>query len=139
MTDYLFVYGTLMSGSQSAQAKAVARSAMFVGPALLQGKLFLVDQYPACVPSADPDNQVLGDIYQLAQSELLSMLDDYEECSAKFPEPTEYRRVKHHVRLLSGDALEAWVYIYNRSTVGLNPLKKGRFVVSGYAQDVTRK
>ena len=139
MTDYLFVYGTLMSHSCSAHAAALARSAQLVGPAVLQGRLFLVDRYPALVVSNRSDDQVHGEIYRIVDGTVLTALDEYEECSPKFPEPTEYRRAKHVVQMPSGETFEAWVYIYNRATVGLKVLENGRFMNGPWLQDVTQE
>ncbi len=72
---------------------------------------------------------VYGQRYGLRDPDLvLSQLDAYEECGENFPEPTEYVRRKQPVRLNSGETIQAWVYIYNRPTVRLEPIPSGDFL-----------
>mgnify|MGYP006195104969 CR=1 FL=1 len=129
MPDYLFVYGTLRRGANHPMHQLIMQTSRFIGMAHFQGKLYRVTHYPAVVASVNPDEQVLGEVYQLLQPEqTLPQLDKYEECGADFPEPQEYRRELQPVRLENGDSLTAWVYLYNRSTVGLELLFSGDFM-----------
>ena len=129
MPDYLFVYGTLRRGANHPMHQLLMQNSCFIGMAHFQGKLYQVTHYPAVVASANPDEQVLGEVYQLLQPEqTLPQLDKYEECSADFPAPQEYRREMQQVVLENGDSLIAWVYLYNRSTVGLEQLLSGDFM-----------
>ena len=129
MPDYLFVYGTLRRGANHPMHQLLMQNSRFIGMAHFQGKLYQVTHYPAVVASANPDEQVLGEVYQLLQPEqTLPQLDKYEECGADFPAPQEYRREMQQVVLENGDSLIAWVYLYNRSTVGLEQLLSGDFM-----------
>ena len=129
MPDYLFVYGTLRGSANHPMHQLLEQNSRFIGMAHFQGKLYQVTHYPAVVASANPDEQVLGEVYQLLQPEqTLPQLDKYEECSADFPAPQEYRREMQQVVLENGDSLIAWVYLYNRSTVGLEQLLSGDFM-----------
>ena len=129
MPDYLFVYGTLRRGANHPMHQLLMQNSRFIGMAHFQGKLYQVTHYPAVVASTHPDEQVLGEVYQLLQPEqMLPELDRYEECGADFPAPQEYRREMQQVVLENGDSLTAWVYLYNRSTVGLEQLLSGDFM-----------
>ena len=129
MPDYLFVYGTLRRGANHPMHQLLMQNSRFIGMAHFPGTLYQVSHYPAVVASANPDEQVLGEVYQLLQPEqTLPQLDKYEECSADFPAPQEYRREMQQVVLENGDSLIAWVYLYNRSTVGLEQLLSGDFM-----------
>jgi gamma-glutamylcyclotransferase (GGCT)/AIG2-like uncharacterized protein YtfP len=126
--DYLFVYGTLRRDSESEMYHLLARYGEFVGDATYQGKLYMVDYYPGVVPSDDPQDVVRGEAYKLTCSDIVpSRLDDYEECGSVFPEPNEYIRRNEMVKLNSGEVITAWIYIFNRSTEGLQLIQSGDF------------
>jgi len=53
-----------------------------------------------------PDDRVIGELYKLRQpSKTLKALDEYEE---------HYRRELHLATLETGEALQAWVYMYRQ-------------------------
>lgn len=127
--DYLFVYGTLRRDINSEMYHLLARYGKFVGNASFQGKLYMVDYYPGLVQSDNPQDVVYGEVYKLSCPEtVLSRLDEYEECGPKFSEPTRYVRRKHDVTLKTGEVMSAWVYIFERPTVGLQLIESGDFL-----------
>jgi gamma-glutamylcyclotransferase (GGCT)/AIG2-like uncharacterized protein YtfP len=118
--DYLFVYGTLGSGADNDMSQLLARNAVFVDYAVFQGRLYRVGHYPGAVPSDDPGHRIPGEIYRLQDAgNLWPCLDSYEGCGPEFPEPNEYLRQCREVRLGSGKSINAWIYLYNRPTGGL--------------------
>lgn len=126
--DYLFVYGTLKTEGNHPLGRLLKSSARFVGKAVFQGKLYLINDYPGAVSSDNPGDVVYGEVYLLGNRKgILSQLDQYEETGAGFPEPTEYVRQKKNVRLESGESLEAWIYLYNRATEKLQAIDSGHF------------
>ena len=129
MPDYLFVYGTLRRSANHPMHQLLEQTSRFIGMAHFPGTLYQVSHYPAVVASTHPDEQVLGEVYQLLQPEqMLPELDRYEECGADFPAPQEYRREMQQVVLENGDSLTAWVYLYNRDTRMLTPIPSGDFL-----------
>ena len=54
-SNRLFVYGTLMRGSDHPMVQLLSRGADFIGEARCQGRLYLVKHYPGLVLSDDPD------------------------------------------------------------------------------------
>lgn len=129
MTRYLFVYGTLRQHANHPMHQLLAAHAKFFAIARYQASLYLVSYYPGAVPSSNTADQVVGELYQLVQSELiLPQLDHYEECGPGFTEPQEYRRELQRVTLENGDIVSAWVYIYNRETSGLRQIQSGDFL-----------
>lgn len=129
MQSFLFVYGTLRSGAKHLMHQVLIKHSRFIGMAHFQGRLYRVTHYPAVVASANPDEKVLGEVYQLLQPEqTLPELDRYEECGTDFPEPQEYRREQQPVRLENGDSVMAWVYLYNRDTEMLTSIPSGDFL-----------
>lgn len=82
------------------------------------------------MPSDNPAQQVVGEVYQLLKpAQTLAELDRYEECSADFPAPREYRRELQLVTLENGDSVSAWVYVYNRSIEILELIRTGEFTL----------
>jgi gamma-glutamylcyclotransferase (GGCT)/AIG2-like uncharacterized protein YtfP len=74
-------------------ARMLTRAADFVGAALFQGQLFLVDDYPGAVPGDDPCDIVVGDLYRMHDPEmLLSQLDAYEGYDPARPDNSEFVR-----------------------------------------------
>jgi Uncharacterized conserved protein len=127
--DYIFVYGTLRRDTHSEMAGLLASHAEFVDDAIYQGKLFKIDYYPGAVPSDDPNDKVQGEVYRFHQPDIaLPLLDLYEEFGPEFPEPNEYVRRKQAVLLKNGGTVMAWLYIYNRSTEGLELIESADFI-----------
>lgn len=120
LDEYIFVYGTLKRAAHSEMHLFLTKHAEFVDDAGYCGKLFKVGDYPGAVPSDDPNNHVYGEVYLIRHPDkLFQRLDQYEECGKEFPEPNEYVRRKQTVCLGSGETVKAWLYLYNRSTQGL--------------------
>ena len=129
MADFLFVYGTLRRACAHPMHAVLAADSRYVGIAHYQGKLYRVSHYPGVVPSDNPALQVVGEVYQLFKpAQTLAELDAYEECSAEFAPPHEYRRELQQVTLERGASVSAWVYIYNRDTSGLKLITSGDFL-----------
>ncbi len=130
MPHYLFVYGTLRRNAQHPMAVHLNQQAKLLGPASYQGKLYKVADYPAAIASSNPADKVYGEVYQLFSADLWSMLDDYEECSPSFAQPTEYCRLLQTVYLANGDEISAWVYLYNHSVSGFEVIESGDFLIA---------
>jgi gamma-glutamylcyclotransferase (GGCT)/AIG2-like uncharacterized protein YtfP len=127
-SDLLFVYGTLRTGCDNEQARALHARSRHMGSATLLGRLYRVDWYPVLVPdmAAGP---VVGDVFHMHDPvETLAWLDAYEECAPPFPEPWEYRRIVLPVKADNGRDLDAWAYVYNRPVEGLPLIPDGDFL-----------
>ncbi|MGZ8224554.1 MAG: gamma-glutamylcyclotransferase family protein [Methylobacter sp.] len=127
--EYIFVYGTLKRDTNSGMHHLLAKYAEFVDEATYCGKLYKVDDYPGAVPSNDPNAMVHGEVYLLHHADsVLPYLDQYEEYGPEFSQPNEYIRKKQEVFLRSGRGITVWVYIYNRSTEGLELIESADFL-----------
>lgn len=128
-TDLLFVYGTLRRDTDSEMYRLLAKYAEFVSDGTYQGRLYKIDYYPGVVPSDNPDERVMGEIFALREPEtVLTKLDQYEECGSGFPDPTEYVRRSETILLKDGTECRAWVYIYNHPINGLEHIASGDFI-----------
>ncbi len=127
--DYIFVYGTLRRDARHPLHRQLRLYGRRHSEASMQGRLYEVSGYPGAIESADPDHRVRGELYRIADGKrLFSVLDEYEECSGKFPEPREYRRQKVTVRTGEGDTFSAWAYIYCRPTKHLRRIRGGDYL-----------
>ena len=124
-SDLLFVYGSLRRGSGHPMAQIVEDGADWMGVSRVEGRLYIIDWYPGLVPAGAAGQWVEGDLFRMVAPEhLLPLLDDYEECSARFDHPQEYRRETAMVKQ-AGTFHRAWTYFYNRPVIGLPPAQGG--------------
>jgi gamma-glutamylcyclotransferase (GGCT)/AIG2-like uncharacterized protein YtfP len=123
----LFVYGTLRQASAAPMAVALRTGAHWVAPGEVRGFLYRLSGYPGLVPDAS-GGPVIGDLFAMQDSaQMLTLLDDYEECSPRFPEPHEYRRITLAVATADGP-VHAWTYAYAWSTDNAELIAGGDFL-----------
>lgn len=121
----LIVYGSLLRNDDGKQ-HFLLQDAEYRGEVSLEGRLFAVASYPGVV--LERGCVVRGELYRLSNTELtLRNVDEYEECSSTFPEPHEYRRIVTTAKTDNGEQVEAWLYLYNRSTAGLLAIPSGDY------------
>jgi len=136
MTDtrYLFVYGTLMSGAQTALGRAqrlrLARESDSLGPAsIAQARLYDLGCYPGAVDGGGEDDLVHGEAVLLSTPEpTLAWLDAYEGVVPGNDEASEYDRTVRAVRLAGGEAIEAWVYLLRAAPPLARRIDSGRWM-----------
>lgn len=127
MSDYLFVYGTLRR--HLIHDDNLHQHVEFMAEASMRGRLYQLDGYPGAVDSTDFADTVLGELYRIRRATaLFAILDDYEECSAKFARPHEYRRQQRQISLADGRQFKAWVYLYNWDVRNLPQIVSGDFL-----------
>ncbi|MGA8006473.1 MAG: gamma-glutamylcyclotransferase family protein [Burkholderiales bacterium] len=128
--QFLFVYGTLRSDFGHPMAAALGMSTTRVGRAWSRGRLYDVGEYPGAVASASPADRVVGELHRIEpgrEAALFAQLDRYEGWDPDRPSEREYLRVRTQVESEAGEAVEAWLYLYNRSTEGLAPIDSGDY------------
>ena len=129
-SEFLFVYGTLRRGADTAPARRLAATAEYAGAGAVRGALFAVGagSYPglAVRSSEQTASEVVGDLYRVGgDAKLLRWLDDYEGIPLD-GSIGEYRRVILPVHLLGKpEAVYAWAYEY------LPPCDPARRILSG--------
>lgn len=129
-SNFLFVYGTLMSGFNGHFAQYLRKNASLLGEATCQGYIYKISYYPGLViPEEKPAEGVVhGELYEIsgsADGSFWTVLDEYEGV----PETLigdEYARREIVVKL-SGKALSAWAYVYTGPVEG-PPMATGRFL-----------
>ncbi|HUD93190.1 gamma-glutamylcyclotransferase family protein [Sphingobium sp.] len=126
---FLFVYGTLRADFDGPMARRLRSEARLVGPATAHGTLYRIAEYPGFV--SEGDGTVAGDLFALDDAEAtLAWLDDYEECSGRFPAPHEYCREWMTVDGPDGEVM-AWVYVYAWDVAGREQIADGDFLAGG--------
>ena len=129
--NHLFVYGTLRAGHRHAMYDLLVRNAAFLGKGTIQGRLYNLGEYPGIVLSQTASELVQGETYTLLpenQEETLKLLDDYEGIGSSYPLPHEYKRALVAVTLSSGAKVQAWAYILNIETDGLERIISGDYI-----------
>lgn len=125
---HLFVYGTLRHG-QHEMARLLEERALTVGRGSVQGRLYLVDDYPGATSSDDPRQKVRGEVYHLLDGhEVLCRLDEYEDYRPEAPGKSLFLRRVIDVLMDDGTRLPAWIYLYNGPTNGLPTIRSGDFL-----------
>jgi gamma-glutamylcyclotransferase (GGCT)/AIG2-like uncharacterized protein YtfP len=110
-SPYLFVYGTLRSGSDTEWSRRLAANAELIGRGRVAGALFEIGSYPGMTPAQSEDDTVVGEVFQLADPEALwPELDEYEG--------NAYERRDVPVHMDDGGLVNAWVYYYRGDTSG---------------------
>ena len=124
----IFVYGTLKSTHQHPMHQSLLRYATYMGEGFLLGKLYRIDWYPGVVPSDNEQDKVFGEIYKIKnEKDLFEILDEYEGYEINDERNSDYLRRKTQV-WHNDKPLEAWVYWYNQSVVGLEEVGNGIFL-----------
>jgi len=127
--EFIFVYGTLRRAAATPMSNLLTRHCSHFADGYLQGRLYQVNGYPGAIESDEPTDRVYGELYTLVNPcQVLPELDNYEECTGKFPEPHEYTRKKLPITLAGGVCITAWVYIYNHSVVNLPRINSGDYL-----------
>ncbi|WP_018231278.1 gamma-glutamylcyclotransferase family protein [Thioalkalivibrio thiocyanodenitrificans] len=126
MNEYLFVYGTLLGGAPDPEVNRVVRShCRDAGAASVAGRLYRFDWYPGLVPDReDPPRRVSGRLLRIqAPERCWPVLDAYEGYRPGAPDKSEFVRRRIVARREpEGEALEAWVYVYNGATGAGRPI-----------------
>jgi pyruvate carboxylase len=127
--EYLFVYGTLRRGGGSPFNKLLSEQADLVGLGSFRGKLYDLGEYPGVIPSSNPADAVIGEIYAIHNdSSILVTLDKYEDYLPDQPERSLYLRQLAPISAGENKTLQAWIYLYNGSINGCKQITTGDYL-----------
>ena len=121
----LFVYGTLRSFVDIPMARWLRRRSLYVGQATTPGRLYDLGAYPGMRPARGRGDKVVGDVYRVASSRVLRVLDRYEAGGA--PVRARFVRARCVVKLQRGARRSAWIYRYCHSVVGAARISSGDY------------
>ena len=129
MNPHLFVYGTLLSTGGHPKGARLQREARLIGEASIPGRLYRIERYPGLVEDSDPQLRAHGEVYALNDpAGALKWLDAYEGIVPDALGQNEYERVERPVRLVSGEQITAWVYLYRKDVARFRLIPDGRWV-----------
>jgi gamma-glutamylcyclotransferase (GGCT)/AIG2-like uncharacterized protein YtfP len=128
MVADLFVYGTLRRDCPTGAHQKYLADAEFVSTANVRGKLYQVSYYPALVIGDTHACTVKGEIYRLSNSQQLTALDAYEECSYPALHDQEYQRCLIQAEASNGELFNTWVYVYQGRLDNLPLIESGDFL-----------
>ncbi|MDD5268602.1 MAG: gamma-glutamylcyclotransferase [Methylococcales bacterium] len=127
--EFIFVYGTLRKKMASDMHHVLAKHCDYFSDGVMHGRLYEVCGYPGAIESGDTSDKVSGELYKMHDPKLvLARLDEYEECSDRFPMPHEYSRKQLSIELIGGGSVLAWVYIYNHDVSKLQQILSGDYL-----------
>lgn len=128
-TEFIFVYGTLRKETATSMYHVLARHCEYFSEGYMHGKLYEVNGYPGAVESENPNDKIYGELYRIGNSGLVfPLLDEYEECTDKYPEPHEYIRKKLTISLSGVGSIAAWVYVFNHDISNLIQIESGDYL-----------
>ena len=109
-----FAYGTLRRGFSRHKYLEFLR-AQYLSRGAARGKLFNLGDYPGAVPSTNPADFVVGEVYRLpGPARALKLLDEWEGIRPESPVSGLFRREIAEIELGNGTVIEAWIYWLNR-------------------------
>jgi len=134
MSNYLFVYGTLRTEYANEMATFLRANAEYVCNGQLNGKLYDVRTYPAAVFEYTKEAFVYGQIFKMADRNLVfEILDPYEGiddelyirqvCPVKIPIENQEEEKPQYQEIM------CWVYLYNRPTTFLKHISSGDYAL----------
>jgi len=127
--EFIFVYGTLRKQMASDMYDVLANHCEYFSDGVMQGTLYEVCGYPGAIESSDASDKVYGELYKMLDGKLvIARLDEYEECSDRFPMPHEYSRKRLSIELIGGGSVLAWVYLYSHDVSKLRQILTGDYL-----------
>ncbi|MFQ5603237.1 MAG: gamma-glutamylcyclotransferase [bacterium] len=122
----LFIYGSLRVDSNNPFKRYLRNHSTFAATGSFTGKLYDLGEFPAAIPSANPQDQVSGEVRLLKDPQaILQKLDRYEGCD--LPQPLFIRRLAE-IAVENQNVLTAWIYLYNRSIKGCPQIVSGDYL-----------
>jgi len=125
--DFVFFYGTLMSGFDRRRRLGVDDKLTYIGRGYVRASLFDLGIYPAAVPA--PEGAVWGEIYETHEPDVvLEAIDGIQGYRPDSPEQSLYTRTQAPVTLADGHLESCWVYFYNAPMGGAQRIASGDYL-----------
>lgn len=125
----LFVYGTLLQGTNHSMAQFLTLHSTVLGNGCFAGKLYDVGSYPGAIWNASSRSNVHGQVVELLDVDLvLEHLDVYEGIDLSNPNPDQYERVILPVKMETGVMMDCYVYVYSWPVTGLAHIVSGDYI-----------
>jgi gamma-glutamylcyclotransferase (GGCT)/AIG2-like uncharacterized protein YtfP len=120
MSDFVFLYGSLMRGFESHEGLDLPGRAEFAGEAHCKGTLYDLGEYPGM--TLEGDGRVAGELYRPLDEGLLDDIDRFEDYYPESADDSLF--VRRHLEVVDRD-LQAWAYVYNGPTEDAPVIESG--------------
>jgi gamma-glutamylcyclotransferase (GGCT)/AIG2-like uncharacterized protein YtfP len=132
LPEHLFVYGTLLSGTDGrlgmSERARLRSEAKLIGAAIMPGRLICLGDYPGLLDTA-ADDRVHGEVYEIDDRfGIFRWLDPYEDFEPERPDEGPYRRVQRSAQLAGGGELTCWVYVLRTAPANAVMISSGRWL-----------
>ena len=122
MSEFVFLYGSLMRGFESHETVDIPSRAEFAGEAHCVGTLYDLGDYPGM--TLEGNGRVRGELYRAVDDGLIDDLDRFE---GYYPESTDDSLYVRHLEEVVDRDLNAWVYLYNGPTDDVSVIESGNW------------
>ncbi len=128
MKRFLFAYGTLSDRAASRELLPALRKLKYIGDGFVYGRLYNLGDFPGVVLSKSLRNKVYGRVFELPDDPaILSRIDEYEEFFADKKSKSLFLRKQVPVKLLNGDHMKCWIYVYNKDVTPSKLIASGNY------------
>jgi gamma-glutamylcyclotransferase (GGCT)/AIG2-like uncharacterized protein YtfP len=111
--EYLFLYGSLLVDGVPDEVAGAVRSLRRIAPAYVRGRLYDLGDYPGAILAPSSKTLIHGEIFEIPATDVLKVLDDYEEFHPANKEDSLFIRTKAKAKLPKGQQVDCWMYVYN--------------------------
>ncbi|MCC5870231.1 MAG: gamma-glutamylcyclotransferase [Gammaproteobacteria bacterium] len=126
---YLFVYGTLRTGSRNSRFDLLMPGTRPAGAGRTRGQMIDLGAYPGLVITATGRAWVHGDLHALIDAPaVLERLDLYEGCSPDQHATGGFERVVVNVVTARSTQRQAWTYVYRGAVSGHPRIASGDYL-----------
>lgn len=128
MSNYLFVYGTLLGEFAPPEIAETVKKMEYVSNGFVYGHLYNLGEYPGAILNDSIKSKIFGRIYKLPSDEdILQKLDEYEGFFPHQSAPNLFVRKETCIFLENGKQLNGWIYEYNRRVKSSALIKSGDY------------
>ena len=132
MSQYLFVYGTLLPDLMPDEQQVIVEKLQFFGNGWMPGLLYDLDVYPGAVFDKEAITRINGCIYRLhtdeaLRQESLKALDDSEGFIPENHQHSLFIREQATIETVDGSKVECWVYVYNQNLDNASLIPSGDY------------
>lgn len=125
-SEFLFVYGSLMSAYDHPLSDFLSENAQLISEAKVRGRLYKIEWYPGLVCDENSAEWVYGEVYQLQNSNIFKVLDEYEGVTGHPSDP--YLRRIVTTQNEKGPSYNAWTYEYVHEVDETNKIEGGKYL-----------
>lgn len=126
MNEHLFAYGSLKTGFAPPEIAKTVEKLKYAGDGFVYGRLYDLGAYSGAVLGNAANGKIYGVVYEIpSEVDVLEVLDEYEGIVPHQPESSLFIRKRTAIFLESGEKIDGWIYVYNRTTESAPLIENG--------------